>query len=219
MSFIWEIAPEDFSNTVKKSTCWADVSRAYYNRLSNNRTIKSRVRREKVSTAHFQGRFKFQGEKREGKYTNSKFKLEDLLSGQHIISNQRLKDRLIAEHVLMDQCYTCGLTDTWKGRPLSLHLVHINNNSKDNSIGNIIIQCPNCFSQIKHGRRKIIFLESCTDCGNSVPVGNKLCISCVRNKVPDKEWLKKELISYGFEKVQNRYMVDKETIIGWINSE
>lgn len=44
------------------------------------------------------------------------------------------------------KCECCGINE-WNGQPISLQLHHINGNSRDNSLENLQILCPNCHSQ------------------------------------------------------------------------
>lgn len=62
-------------------------------------------------------------------------------------SNQRLKNRLIKEGLLVDACLLCGLGPEWNGLPIILHLDHINGVRDDNRLGNLRVLCPNCHSQ------------------------------------------------------------------------
>ena len=43
-------------------------------------------------------------------------------------------------------CEECGVS-SWMGKPLSLHLHHINGINKDNEVKNLQFLCPNCHSQ------------------------------------------------------------------------
>ena len=50
-------------------------------------------------------------------------------------------------------CTTCGINE-WQGKPLTLHLDHINGINNDNRIENLRLLCPNCHSQTEtYGRR------------------------------------------------------------------
>ncbi|MGC9992491.1 MAG: HNH endonuclease [Candidatus Cybelea sp.] len=54
--------------------------------------------------------------------------------------------RLVRAGLLGSTCHSCGLKD-WHGRPLSLHLDHINGVRNDNRLENLRMLCPNCHSQ------------------------------------------------------------------------
>lgn len=43
-------------------------------------------------------------------------------------------------------CSVCGIAE-WQGRPLTLHVDHINGKHYDNRLENLRILCPNCHSQ------------------------------------------------------------------------
>ena len=51
------------------------------------------------------------------------------------------------------KCEKCGLSE-WQGEPLICELHHINGDSTDNRIENLIILCPNCHSQTDNFRSK-----------------------------------------------------------------
>lgn len=46
-----------------------------------------------------------------------------------------------------DICVSCGLTNEWNGKPITLQLDHKDGNSDNNSIENLRILCPNCHTQ------------------------------------------------------------------------
>ncbi len=58
-----------------------------------------------------------------------------------------LKKRLFKEGILIEKCAQCGMNNEWQGKPLALHIDHINGVRNDNSIENLRILCPNCHSQ------------------------------------------------------------------------
>jgi hypothetical protein len=41
----------------------------------------------------------------------------------------------------------CGVTDMWQGRPLRLHVDHIDGDYHNNLVENLRFLCPNCHSQ------------------------------------------------------------------------
>jgi hypothetical protein len=57
-----------------------------------------------------------------------------------------LKLRLIKARLLENRCQTCGLRD-WLGKPLNMHLDHVNGVRNDNRLENLRMLCPNCHAQ------------------------------------------------------------------------
>lgn len=75
------------------------------------------------------------------------YKLEEILVENSKYQNRKkLKERLIKEGLLINKCYECGLID-WNGKPISLHLEHINGVNDDHRKENLKLLCPNCHSQ------------------------------------------------------------------------
>lgn len=56
------------------------------------------------------------------------------------------KLKLLREGLLTNRCERCGIGD-WRGKPLAIHIDHINGNKNDWRIDNLRMLCPNCHSQ------------------------------------------------------------------------
>lgn len=61
-------------------------------------------------------------------------------------NRKHVKARLVRAGLLGSNCCSCGLKD-WQGRPLSMHLDHINGIPHDNRLENLRMLCPNWHSQ------------------------------------------------------------------------
>jgi 5-methylcytosine-specific restriction endonuclease McrA len=72
--------------------------------------------------------------------------LADLLNVERDSQRGHVKSRLITAGLLQPRCAECGIT-TWRGKPLSLELDHINGDKHDNRLENLRLLCPNCHSQ------------------------------------------------------------------------
>lgn len=72
--------------------------------------------------------------------------LENILTTGRRRSRQHVKSRLLMAGLKVECCESCGLS-SWRGRPLSLELHHVNGDGHDNRIENLRLLCPNCHSQ------------------------------------------------------------------------
>lgn len=84
-------------------------------------------------------------ERGEIKTRSRKMPVDSLLANQKR-NRHHLKTRLIQAGLLQERCQSCGLTD-WRGKPLTIHLDHINGLKNDNRLKNLRMLCPNCHSQ------------------------------------------------------------------------
>lgn len=70
--------------------------------------------------------------------------VDELLAARR--NRGHLKGRLTRAGLLRPECADCGIS-TWRDRPLSLALHHINGDRHDNRLENLQLLCPNCHSQ------------------------------------------------------------------------
>lgn len=76
--------------------------------------------------------------------------IEDLLvDGRPQTNRSHLKQRLLMEGLKRNECEQCGIS-SWRGRPLSMALHHVNGRAKDNRLANLELLCPNCHAQTEN---------------------------------------------------------------------
>ena len=80
-------------------------------------------------------------------YPSRKIKTEDYLKSGTFINSSKLKERLLSEGYKTNFCEECESLPFWNGKPLVLHLDHIDGDSTNNELGNLRMMCPNCHSQ------------------------------------------------------------------------
>lgn len=82
----------------------------------------------------------------------SRYKMDTILvANSPFVHNGHLKNRLIKEGIKQACCEgeNCHITE-WHGKPLQLHLHHVNGDAFDNRLENLQILCPNCHSQTEN---------------------------------------------------------------------
>lgn len=155
---------------------------------ANIRWLSSFIKIEDLQTSHWLGLAHAAGTTHNRAIRKP---LKELLSeGTNISNNQ--KKRLIKEGILKNKCYECGIS-SWRDKPLSLHLDHINGCHSDNRLENLRILCPNCHSQTEtYCKAKSSFIKEkkksapkistfprfCTDCNISISAAALRCKSC-----------------------------------------
>ncbi|GAA1390130.1 hypothetical protein GCM10009613_30280 [Pseudonocardia kongjuensis] len=106
-----------------------------------HRLVVGHIRRLGLDTSHFRGRSWAKGRPVR---TRTARPLEEILvrNSPHR-STGHLRRRLISAGLKAARCEHCGVAE-WRGRPLPLHLDHINGDHTDNRLENLRILCPNC---------------------------------------------------------------------------
>jgi hypothetical protein len=69
------------------------------------------------------------------------------VKNSNYLNRQLLKQRLIKNNDVKNECSICGLPPEWNKKPLTLTLDHINGVFNDNRKENLRILCPNCHTQ------------------------------------------------------------------------
>ena len=158
---ISETTREELAGLIAAHTSVAQVASAL--RLpphgGAHRRLKARIAELAIDTSHFRGRAWSRGETREShpsveQHVRKRMRpdAEVFIANAAPLNGPSLTKRLLREGVVY-KCVTCGI-DEWRGKPLRLHLDHINGVNNDNRRENLRLLCPNCHSQTEtYGRQ------------------------------------------------------------------
>ena len=85
-----------------------------------------------------------------------KVDLQEILNGKHPeFQTFKLKNRLLSEGLIKNQCSICKITN-WNDKTLNMELDHIDGNRTNHKLKNLRMLCPNCHSQTDTYRAKNI---------------------------------------------------------------
>ena len=138
---------DDLRELVQQSYSIAEVLRqlGYAPSGGIHRWVRAKITMLGVDTSHFTGQSWARGRKNPGGGRRAR-SLDEILVKGSMYSSAALRQRLIAAGLKSACCEMCGM-DSWRGRPISLALDHINGDPTDNRLENLRILCPNCHAQ------------------------------------------------------------------------
>ena len=114
--------------------------------------ISKRIRRLELDTAHFLG----QGSRRG---TVQARKPADEILVRRSPDSPRAKPHMLRRALIESgrllTCVGCGVGDHWTGRPLTLHVDHVDGDFSNCLAENLRFLCPNCHSQTSTFCRKL----------------------------------------------------------------
>ncbi len=188
MSNYW--SNEEFIEVIKQSITISEVLRHFgcpTNQGHYNRAFHKSVDELQIDISHL-----IEGARSKLQNLNKK-SLDELLIQGVFRNTTDLKNRLIKDGVLINQCYNCNMQPIWDGKELKLHLDHINGDNTDNRIKNLRLLCPNCHSQTdtycgaKKKKEQHAYKFVCKKCGGPKKTSkSEFCSACVETEQPTK---------------------------------
>ncbi|WP_197701347.1 HNH endonuclease [Micromonospora coxensis] len=143
----YKYAPERLGEVAAAAHSVTEVLRLLGVRVSggSHAHISRQMKRFGIDTSHFTGSAHNRGS-RGVRRTTSMQLLRGLPPGSRRTPGTRLKWAL-RDIGVPEQCEECGVGAIWQGRPLTLHVDHVNGDFLDNRPPNLRMLCPNCHSQ------------------------------------------------------------------------
>jgi hypothetical protein len=189
-----KFSDEDFISAIKSSFSIKEtlekLGLAPYG--SSYKTFKLRVKKLNIDISHFTGQGHLKGK---SCFWAKRIDLSEVLvQNSSRILKSAYKCRMIKEGLLKNECYKCGLKDTWQGELIVLHIDHINGDHFDHRIENLRLLCPNCHSQTstycsknkkRRSKKDPIFKEKekhkCKLCNKIIRCESTYCGECYKN--------------------------------------
>jgi predicted RNA-binding Zn-ribbon protein involved in translation (DUF1610 family) len=143
---------ESLEPVVRSSVSYMEVLRKLSISFTggNNAYIRKKIRELGIDTSHFLGLRANSGAHHKG--GSEKLGWEEVLVLNRIGRREKLSTlrRAFQESGVAEKCAECGLLQKWNGKPITLHIDHMNGNPVDNRKKNLRYLCPNCHSQTEN---------------------------------------------------------------------
>lgn len=138
------------------------------------------------------------------KHTN-----DEMFSTNSVCSRHAVRSRIVSDGLLPYICSLCGNTGEHNGKPLSLHLDHVNGIRSDHRLENMRFLCPNCHSQTPtYGGKRPAKEKNLDYRRKDYPERRKV-------QWPTKEELKSLLSSNSYVSVGKMYGVSDNAVRRW----
>lgn len=142
----YKYSTSELEEAVASSTSVSDVMRKLGIRVAggSHRHLSNRIKREGIPTDHFTGQAHRKGS-RDSKRKTAADIFVVLPEGSRRPAANQLR-RALTEIGVPYACTECGI-DEWRGKPITLHVDHIDGDWLNNLPGNLRYLCLNCHSQ------------------------------------------------------------------------
>lgn len=114
--------------------------------------IKDKIVTLGIDTSHFTGQLWSKGQTKETNPSIKKqsasmsYSVDDVLRDGVMFKGRILRSAMLSVGIPY-VCSECKIDPMWNGKPLTLHVDHINGNRRDCRIENLRFLCPNCHQQ------------------------------------------------------------------------
>lgn len=190
-----EYTKEELTETIKCCKNYIDVIRTLKINKYYHTYLKKFVQENNIDITHFKKQ-----------YTNKSRRIEEIMvKDAAAYSSKSVKNYLIKNKLVNNECSICKILPIWNDKPLTLQLDHINGDHHDNRVENLRLICPNCHSQTDTftGRNTRTKKQNkCSGCSKELKTDNvtgkcaecigkekHLCSICKKNPRPAK-WTK-----------------------------
>lgn len=175
----------EFIDAVKGSKTISEVLRKIGLKATggNFKTALLKIKKFKCDTTHFEFNSKNLSKPSRAKSELDSLLVKDSLSG---VSTSSLKKKLLKAGKIENKCFERNISE-WQGKPLSLHLDHVNGINNDNRLDNLRLLCPNCHSQTetfagKKLKGNFASGNTCSTCSIPIKSDRKFCRPCFQSK-------------------------------------
>lgn len=142
---------EQFEEVIKNSVSISECLKklGLKNAGGNYGTFRQYAKELNLDTSHLKGK----AWAKDRIFDCRKKPIEDYLNNKRKITSHKLKKRLLKEEIFEYVCQGCWRQE-WREEQIPLELHHVDGNSKNNSLDNLELLCPNCHALTENYRKK-----------------------------------------------------------------
>ena len=159
--FSQKITKKDLKKIVSESVSWLEVDAKLYKLLSNKlyfrltyshgRRLIKKLIEYGIDYSHFANQEWFKGRRDMQKLTPEQVLIKHEVRVRNKKASREsssILKRALIESGVKYECPSCGISEEYNGRLISLEIHHVNTDILDNRKENLVFLCPNCHSQV-----------------------------------------------------------------------